>query len=124
MFGMREGLKLARAAGIPFRKTFFPRGPFQNAREKLRLRLKTFRGQPGCFTGLLDCGKIDVRGQILFAGIRQQVIADLMPEIGAKRAVRARRRKSFSLRESVINRHQLAVSQTSGGLMPPLLGGG
>ena len=68
MFGVREGLKLARAAGVPFAKIFFLHGVAQNLREKLWLRAKVFGFQSGVFAGFLNGGKIDVRGEVLFAG--------------------------------------------------------
>ena len=39
---------------------------------------------PGVFAGFLNRGKIDVGGQVLFAGIRQQVVGDVVPEISAR----------------------------------------
>ena len=93
MFGMREGLKLTRAAGGPIAKRIFPHSFFQNTSEKLRLRGKAFRGQPGGFAHLLKGGEIDMSRQILLTGIRQQIVTDTMTGIGAERAMRARRRK-------------------------------
>ncbi len=85
MFRMREGLKLARALGVPIAKSFVFHGRTENAGEKLRLGEKTFRRQPGGFAGFLNRGEIDVRGQILFAGIGQQVVAAVMTLIRAQR---------------------------------------
>ena len=121
---MRQRLELAGAAGAPFAKGFVPHGFFQNAGKKLRLCLKTFGRQSGGFANLLNGGKIDVGGQILFAGIRQQIVADVMPEIRAERALRARGRKKFVGGQAIINREQSSARQTSGGLTPPVFGGG
>ena len=90
MFGMRERLKLARAARVPFAKIFVALRLRQNLREELRLRAKNFGFQSGFFASFLDGGKIDVRGQILFAGIRQNIVGCAMAKISAQRAVGAR----------------------------------
>ena len=71
MVGMREGLKLAGLTGPPFAKEFLLDGGFQNTREKLRLGAKFLRPQTGGFARCLNRREINVRGQILFAGIRQ-----------------------------------------------------
>ena len=124
MFRVREGLKLARAAGIPFAKRFILHGVSQNLREELRLRAKVFGFQSGFFAGFLDGGKIDVRGQILFADVGQQIVTDVMPEIRAERAARAAGRKDFAGGVAVINREQPAVRQNASSCAPPVFGGG
>ena len=90
MVGVRERLKLADLLRVELRKKFFLHGLAQNAREKLRLGAISFRYHSGGFAGFLDRGKIDVRGQILSAGVGQDVIGDLMAKICAQRAVGAR----------------------------------
>src|ERR1035437_4368122 len=107
MFRVREGLKLARAAGIPSAKRFILHGVSQNLREELRLRAKVFGFQSGVFAGFLNGGKIDVRGEVLFADVGQQIVADVVPKIGAERAARASGRKNFGGGVAVINREQI-----------------
>src|ERR1035437_5807784 len=124
MIRVREGLKLARATGVPFAKRFFLHGGSQNLREELRLRLKTFGRQSDGFAGFLNGGKIDVRGQILFAGTGQKIVADVMPKIGAQSSACASGRKDFGGGVAVINREQLAMRQNSRRFAPPVLGGG
>src|SRR5664280_3450815 len=96
MFRVREGLKLARAAGIPFAKRFILHGVSQNLREELWLRAKVFGFQSGVFAGFLNGEEINMRGQILFADVGQQIVTDVMPEIRAERAARAAGRKNFA----------------------------
>ena len=119
MFGVRQRLELACTAGVPFTKGFFLHGFFKNAREKLGLRAKNFGFQPGFLAGFLNRGKVDVRRQILFADVRQNIIRYMMPKISAQRAVGASGQKLFSGGEAVINRHQFAAGQTFSGLTPP-----
>ena len=90
MFGMCERLKLANLLCIQAGKGFFGHGFLQNAREKLRLGAIIFRFQPSLLADFLDGGKIDVRGQILFADIRQQIVADMMAMIRAQCSVKSR----------------------------------
>ena len=124
MFGMGECLKLADLLGVQAGKGRFLHGPAEDAREELRLGAKIFRAQSGGFTGSLNGGEIDVRGQILFAGMREQIVADAMAVIGAQRAARAGGGNHLRIGEAVINGEQLAVLQIAGGLTPPVLGGG
>src|ERR1019366_4450411 len=124
MFRVREGLKLARAAGIPSAKRFILHGVSQNLREKLWLRAKVFSFQSGVFAGFLNGGKIDVRGEVLFADVGQQIVADVMPKIGAQSSACASGRKDFIGGVAVINREQLAVRQNFRGFAPPVFGGG
>ena len=106
MFRMREGLKLAGLGRGPsvfastsvrlrrdralrrdkFAKRFSPQGFFQNLRQKLRLRQKTFRLQAARFAGCLNRGKIDVGGEVLLADVGQKIVAGVMAKIGAERA--------------------------------------
>ena len=124
MFRVREGLKLARAAGVPLAKIFFLHGVAKNLREKLWLRAKVFGFQSGVFAGFLNGGKIDVRGEVLFADVGQQIVADVMPEIRAQSSARASGRKNFGGGVAVINREQFAVRQNASGCAPPVFGGG
>ena len=125
MFRVREGLKLARATGCPIRQRFcIFRGLFQNPRQKLRLRRKTFRLQPGGFAGGLNRGKIDVRGEVLLADVRQKVVGGVMAKIRAERAARPARRKQFVIGQAVINRHQPSAFQNVRRFTPPVFGGG
>src|ERR1035437_10055505 len=124
MFRVREGLKLARAAGIPSAKRFILHGGSQNLREELRLRLKTFGRQSDGFAGFLNGGKIDLRGEVLFAGAGQKIVADVMPEIRAERAACAAGRKDFVSGVAVINREQPAVRPNASGFAPPVFGSG
>jgi len=83
MFRMREGLKLARAGSVPVAKGFVLCRSFQNLRQKLCLGQNPFRGQPGGFTGGLDGREIDVRRDVLFAGVGEEVADNLLAKIGA-----------------------------------------
>ena len=74
MFRVREGLKLARAAAFHSPKVF-------SSIAFSRMRVRNFGWvqkfsvfNPACFAGFLDGGEIDVRSQILFAGIGQQIV--------------------------------------------------
>ncbi len=91
MFGMGQCLKLARAVRGPFAEGIILHCLLKNACEELRLRQKFFGRQAGLFPGVLDRGKIDVRGQVLFAGVGQQIAGGTMTEIRAQRAIRPRR---------------------------------
>ena len=123
MFGMRKGLKLARAAGVPFAKIFVPSCLRQNLRQELRLRAKVFGFQSSFLAGFLNRGKVDMRGEVLFAGIGQQVIAWVMTKIGAKCALGACGRKDLIVSQAVINREQFSAFQNPGGGTPPVFGG-
>ena len=124
MFGMRERLKLARARRVPFTEgIFFHRGG-ENAREKLRLRGKNFGRPTSFFANFLDRGKIDVRGQILFADIREQIVAHAMAMIRAQRSAQSARRKYFIRAETIINRHQFSIFKNARRRAPPIFGGG
>ncbi|MEI9962266.1 MAG: hypothetical protein WDM76_14375 [Limisphaerales bacterium] len=103
MFRVREGLELARAAGIPLAEIFILYSLSQNLRQELRLRAKLFRLESGIFSNFLDSGKIDMRGEVLLAGIGQQVVADMMLGIGAERAFTRLGGKEFIGGQSVIN---------------------
>src|SRR5258708_31495254 len=102
MFGMCKRLKLARARIVPFKRFYF-QSLFENLRQELRLWGKKFRFQSGLFTGLFNRVEIDVRGQILFADVCQDVIGGMMTKIGAERAVGSSGRKHFVGGEAVIN---------------------
>ena len=91
MFGMREGLKLPRAGTVPFAQSSTGLGLRQDLCQESCLRQKAFRRQAGGFTGFLAGGEIDVRRQILFAGVGQNIAGDLMPVIGPQRAIQAGR---------------------------------
>ena len=65
-----------------------------------------------------------MRGQILFAGVGEQIVADAVALVGAQRATGARGGKLFGGGEAIINRHQFALRQNPGGRAPPVFGGG
>ncbi len=88
MFRVRKSLKLTRTGSIPFAKRFIFISLFQNSRQKLRLGRKTFRCQPGGFTGSLDGRKIDVGRDVLFAGVGEKVAGNMLAKIGAQGAMR------------------------------------
>ena len=123
MFRMRERLKLPRAAGVPFGKGIFRDGLLENTREKPRLRAKIHGLQSAGLARILNGREIDVRGQILFARIGQQIVGDMVAMIRAKRAAKAGRRKHFVTSEAVVKRQQFAARQNSGGGAPPSFGG-
>ena len=104
MFGVRERLELPRVGTVPSAEGIGFRRVREDFRQEFCLRAKIFRYQPGILAGFSDGGKIDVRRQILLANICQDVVADVMPEIGAERAVCARGRKQFVRCEAVIHR--------------------
>ena len=71
MIGMREGLKLPHLFRVQIFKIIFFHRRRKNAREKLRLRAKSFRRQASLLANFLNRREINVRGQILFARVRQ-----------------------------------------------------
>ena len=81
---MGEGLKLASLHGGPFAGTGlgFP-DALRDAGEKTGLRRKRLRCQPGGFPGGLQRGEIYMRGDVLSAGIRQEIIAGLMTPVSS-----------------------------------------
>ena len=72
MFGMGQCLKLA-AALHSREMEINVAASFHNARQKLRLANKRVRGQPGAFAGLLQCRKIDMRGEIVVTWMTKQI---------------------------------------------------
>jgi len=83
MLQMRKGLKLPVSLRAPLAKGFRVfEHPFRDSRQKLRLRGKDFRCQPTHLTGGLNYGKVDVCGEVLFAGVCQNVVGGVMAEIG------------------------------------------
>ena len=87
MFRMSQSLKLPCATRIPPVKNFVAQSFFQNLRQEFCLGEKKLRFQSGFLARFLNCREIDVRGQILFAGVCQQIVVDVMSKIGAQRAV-------------------------------------
>src|SRR5579884_2098457 len=63
-------------------------------------------------------------GEVLFTGASQGIVADMMAVKGAEGSVRARGRKKFVSRQTVIQGQQPAAGQRSGRLAPPFFGGG
>jgi len=124
MLRVRESLKLPRARRRPGAKGFVRQSFFQDLRQEFCLRGIIFCFQPSFFARFLDRGEINVRGQILFADVGEQIVADMVPEIGAQRAVGARGRKLLVTGEAVINRDQFSARQNTGGCAPPAFGGG
>ena len=125
MFGMREGLKLARLAAVHSPKEFVSRRPFPESASGIAPASENISVfNPASSPAFWMRGKIDVRGQVLFAGVGQKIVADMMAEIGAQRAARARGRKQFVGGEAVVNRQQFAALQNARGFAPPVFGGG
>ena len=85
MFGMRQGLELARLARIPVPS---PRASkaFHDPRQEPRLRYQIVGFQAGGFSRVLQGREIDVRGEVLFAGAGQQIVARMMPVISPQRS--------------------------------------
>ena len=124
VFGMGEGLELAVLFGVPLAEGIVLERLIEDTGQELGLGAKTFRLQAGGFAGALDGREIDVGGQVLFAGMCQEIIADVVTMIGAKRPAGAAGRKQFGIGEAIINRHELPICQGPGGSAPPILGGG
>ena len=57
-----------------------------DSRQEFRLSCASNRGQSLAFTRQLQGRKTDVRGQILRAGVGENIAYDLVPSIGAQRA--------------------------------------
>lgn len=68
---------------------------FGDTGQKLCLRGKDFLLESGGFTGCLNCSKVDVRGEVLFAGVGEQIVGELMMPIGAQGSVRPLRSEKF-----------------------------
>ena len=103
VFGMGQGLELARALGVEGREPALGHGLLQDSREKPGLGAQGFGLQAGGFAGLLDGGEIDVRGEVLFAGMGEQIVRDMVAMIGPQGAVEARGRNHFLRRIAIVD---------------------
>ena len=96
MFRVCQCLKLARARGRPFgeARLVTPRG-LSDTSQEFALGKHPFGFQAGRFACFLQRRQIDMRGQVLFAGIGQQIAGGGMPMIRAQGASRSVRREKF-----------------------------
>ena len=122
MVGVGEGLKLPGARGGEFRDRHFVLTKFfHEPGQETGLRNEFVRPQAGRFPGGLQAREVDLRGEVLPAGLREHVAAGVMTVIGAQRSVRPWWREKFCVAQSVINGEQFSRTQRRGGLTPPLL---
>ena len=85
MFGMGEGLKLARAGGEPFTEfRIFFLHPDRDVGEKLCLGDQAFRSQSNGLARRDERGEIHMGGEVLFAGPCQEIADWMMLVIGAQ----------------------------------------
>lgn len=124
MVRVREGLELADLLGGQLLKRTLLVRLFQNADQELWLGAEDIGLETDRFAGSLDGGEIDVGGEVLFAGTREQIVTDAMPMIGAHGAAGASGRKYFFIGEAIINGEQFAMRQRLSGGAPPAFGGG
>ena len=94
--GMRQGLKLARLACLPFAKAtiWFPSFA-RHAGEELVLRSEELRAQPGQLASGADGVVVYVRSDVLLAGLRQHIGHNVVTPIRTERPVRALRLEEF-----------------------------
>jgi len=122
--GMGEGLKLPDLFRGELRECFlFLRDGFlEDAGKELRLRAKLFGAQAGGFAGGLDGAEIDMGGEVLAAGIGQEIVCDVVLVIGAQGAFLAGGRKLFFGGIAVVDGQHFSVSERGGGFAPPGFG--
>ena len=121
VFGMGQGLKLARAGGNPW----FERGvagthPLDDAGQEPSLRPEFLGAQSFRLAGILDGAEVHMGGEVLFAGPREEVGGQMMMVICAQGAVLPFRREKFPARQPVIECDEFAGLQRARGLPPPI----
>ena len=124
MLRMRQGLKCSRMLCNPFsRQWIFFAQPLHDFREEFCLGREGFGFQAFGLSGGADRGKIDLRGEVLFARPRQQIGFQMMTIICPQRSIPSLRGEELLLLESVIEGQQLAIFQRPRRLPPPFFGG-
>jgi len=100
-------LKLAREFGGPVAEP----GParlelLENGGEKLGLSLEGVGMKSTAFAGALNCGEVNVGGQVLFAGAGEEVGAHPVTVVCAQGALVAFRQKEFLSGQAVVDGEQ------------------
>ncbi len=91
-----------------------------DAREKFRLRNKRFRLEPHILALAHQLGEVHMRGQILFARSREQIIADRLSTIGAESSVPTFRSQELFGQHAIIDRAQTASPNHLRRVTPPV----
>jgi len=80
---MSQRLKLACLLRVQAGKGFFRQGLLQDTRPEIAAGCKNLRSASRRPRQFFESQKINVRGQVLFARVRQQIVADVVAMIGA-----------------------------------------
>lgn len=124
MVRVGEGLKLAEPiagplTGCPF---MFP-GLRGDVSKELLLEGEGFGLEAEGVAGGLEGGEVDVGGDVLGAGLGEDIGVNLVVAIGAQGSGFAFRPEELVGAEAIIKREQPAASQGRGGCPPPVSGG-
>ena len=85
MFGMGQGLELADLGGSPIAEGgSLAIGVADDAGEELCLAHQGFGAQAFGFAGFAEDGEVDVGGEVLFAGVDEQVAGLMVAMTGAE----------------------------------------
>ena len=117
---MNQGLKLARFAEKPISKTTTIRKQIRrNSAQPPALRNQVKSLEPGGFASLDNLRKIHVGGEVLVAGLGQEIRRHLMATVRPKRALSALRAEPWPIGIAIIQSHEPAAGQVLCGDTPP-----
>jgi len=104
MFGVNQRLELSATLFIPRPKRIWRQARLgENCCQEFGLLHERRRLQTGALPGLLQRGKIHMRGQILFPWLAQNVAAHVMARKGSQSPLGALRMESLFIQQPIVN---------------------